>query len=467
MRLIIKLTLCACAFMISSNHADPLYTGYIVKESDKLTTDHIRQALAQVLVKVSGYAQINQSKHIEKIKKTQLNTYILSKSYRQIGSTEQDYWIIRFEKNKVDGLLKAKKSLIWGQPRPKIYLVLINKNHLGWEIVDQKNIPQAVSDTLFLLRISRGIQFNYVGKQEVISLVEKAQQREGIVDNYAGNGLSFADIHALLTHHYEAEYVIFLTSQELVESTTATNNQHQATTSSYDESHDEEGQLIEYRDNDDISTSPHSLPHNDALKLQWRFLEYQLYHKLQMINIHFGNQPGDAKELSYQSLNDIIDFIHARETQANDSNSVHRLVLHNIHSITIYNQVVQRLRQSRWFEDLVVTHIDNQKVIAQIVLKGDGQQYFNHLLYHQPILRHIQPIESSNETRLLMDEEDQSTQAEESENPSNSMQNTADKNTSSGDDETIDTTSLYIGDTAHRNNPPKTRHYEYIQHRTQ
>ena len=120
---------------VLANQFENLYQGNIIV--DKQSDQQLKElALQQVLIKVSGNAQINaldESKEL--VKKTQ---GLLSQfGYRNIA--DKRYFMAVFDQSKINQALRDMQQPIWGETRPQT---------LVWLIADADNGRYLISDTM-------------------------------------------------------------------------------------------------------------------------------------------------------------------------------------------------------------------------------------------------------------------------------------------------------------------------------
>lgn len=120
---------------VLANQFENLYQGNIIV--DKQNDQQLKElALQQVLIKVSGNAQINaldESKEL--LKKTQ--SLLSQFGYRNFA--DRRYFVAVFDQGKINQALREMQQPIWGETRPQT---------LVWLIVDSDNQRNLVSDNM-------------------------------------------------------------------------------------------------------------------------------------------------------------------------------------------------------------------------------------------------------------------------------------------------------------------------------
>ncbi|MGB5446412.1 MAG: DUF2066 domain-containing protein [Psychromonas sp.] len=155
---ILQLSFTTC---VLANQFENLYQGNIIvgKQDDQQLKE---LALQQVLVKVSGNAQINALNESQQLLK-QTQSLLSQFGYRQIDDTR--YFVAVFDENKINQALKAMQQPIWGVTRPQTLVWLsINGANQGNIISDgvvNSNQNAPLSSALNASLLQRGISFRF------------------------------------------------------------------------------------------------------------------------------------------------------------------------------------------------------------------------------------------------------------------------------------------------------------------
>lgn len=115
-----------------------LYQAQVIvdNQSDNVRRDAIKQAMFNVLVKVSGTTTVSENPVLKQAIR-QPSNYFLQYRYESIDDAR--YLIVDFDEDKVNHLFFQAKKAIWGRLRPQILMWLIEEDGLSRKIISSSD----------------------------------------------------------------------------------------------------------------------------------------------------------------------------------------------------------------------------------------------------------------------------------------------------------------------------------------
>lgn len=132
-----------------------LYQAQVVvdNQSDNVRRNAIKQAMFNVLVKVSGTEAVNENPVLKQAIR-QPNNYFLQYRYESIDNKR--YLVVDFDEDKVNNLFYQAEQAIWGRLRPQLLMWLVEEDGLSRKIISSSD-DSVIAKKIKLLAKARGL----------------------------------------------------------------------------------------------------------------------------------------------------------------------------------------------------------------------------------------------------------------------------------------------------------------------
>jgi len=156
-RRILLITMFAFSTVVNAQQSDTPYQGS-VKVVDASEAQLKEKALEQVLVKVSGNADITQSSETKQLLK-QTQQMLSQYGYQKIDGDE--YFSATFDSKKINQALKEMQQPVWGDTRPTTLIWLIKHNKLVSDNQIKAQTDNTLSQAIKSAELARGIRVQF------------------------------------------------------------------------------------------------------------------------------------------------------------------------------------------------------------------------------------------------------------------------------------------------------------------
>lgn len=156
-RRILLTTIFAFSMIANAQQSDTPYQGS-VKVGDASEAQLKESALEQVLVKVSGNADITQHAEIKQLLK-QTQQMLSQYGYQKIDGEE--YFSATFDSKKINQALKDMQQPVWGGTRPTTLVWLIKNNKLVSDNQIKAQTDNTLSQAIKSAEMARGIRVQF------------------------------------------------------------------------------------------------------------------------------------------------------------------------------------------------------------------------------------------------------------------------------------------------------------------
>lgn len=332
-RFFIILTLFFSVHSIALPQMSP-YQGLVIAQEQNSTEDKLREeALQQVLVKVSGNADINKlasSKTLAKKIPDMLSQF----GYKNIDNKR--FYFALFEKKSINDALIAMQQPIWDEMRPSPLIWLVNENRqLTSENMVDSSEDDAISEGLNKSQIERGItgQFPLIDLDDLLVVS---------VSDVSGR---FYQAVAEASKRYDAEYFVLANLKSA-----------------------DAGQW----------------------QLKWELVQFNARTQKNKVLIKQTSNGGKAEVMS-SMLGDITDY-YAKQfavLENNGARSVQLLNINNINSLSKLMELKNVLNKVNSIDSFEVVSLDDKKLEVLVTLKGSLTNLKNALNAQSKLQRNL------------------------------------------------------------------------------